>query len=195
MFIAVTICVDYWDLLAMTLPQTLGWATHVYIVTTPEQAFETACDDVTVLAYPHFYHKNAFFNKSGALLFAQNIVHAQHPGAWVALVDADVMVPTVPEETSLNRCALYGAPRVDYESLHDYFQRVNGRPYDILGAGYFQMYWDKSKFYEPHSKDASESDMTFYKKFQSKIQLRMPPIVHLGERDKNWKGRVTDLWG
>jgi len=197
--VVITVCVNYWDFLRQTLPYTLRHAKHVYVVTTPDFEYGDATihpdDDVTVLMTPVFYD-NAAFNKAGAVRSVQTMVHKQYPDDWILLLDADIVIPdecVIP--SSLDRQTMYGAERVDFSTPEEYAANTPSATYSVMYAGYFQLYFDKSKLYGMHSNDASGCDMDFASSFPARKMLRLPvPLKHLGCHTKNWKGRTTGAW-
>lgn len=191
--VVITVCVQYWDFLRQTLPYTKDVAKHVFIMTTPDFEYSDDTiqpeDRVTVLMVDMY--QDAAFNKAGAIRAAQNIVHTNYPDDWILLLDADIIVPGTFSET-LDRQALYGAQRMDYFTPED-FHRQKGLPYPTAMAGYFQLYFDKTKMYKTHSIDASTCDMDFLSLFSTRVVLPLT-VKHLGYPNVNWQGRVSDAW-
>jgi hypothetical protein len=68
-------------------------------------------------------------------------------------------------------------------------------------VGFFQLFNKKS---ENFSKDyygydeqfnyANSSDYFFMKKWGMKKKLLNFPVIHLGQTEKNWQGRITNIW-
>ena len=122
---AVTVSVEYSDLLAASLGQNLlaGRFDRMVVVTTPEdQATQRVCDayDVEVVL------TDAFESRWGKMRKARGVdaglQHLELDG-WVLHLDADIVLPprtrTLLEHSELNADTLYGTDRLkvpDYES-------------------------------------------------------------------------------
>ena len=191
--VVITVCVGYADYLAATLPHTLQWAAAVYVVTTPDDSLAGLdVDSVKVLRTDAFSRDGAAFNKAGAIREAQELVHAAHPDAWIALVDADIIAaPDLCHDVADPRW-LYSVARMDYATHEDY-AAGRGAPYHTPGAGYFQLYFEKSKLYPVFSPDASECDMDFMRAFP-KCVITGGMVAHLGRHTVNWRGRASPPW-
>lgn len=100
---AAMVCVDYADILAITLPRNLKHFAKVLIVTTPRDT-ETLrlADAYQCVTYPTeaFYERGAKFNKWLALeraleMTGWNECNPTRPDdGWLCLMDADVIWPT-----------------------------------------------------------------------------------------------------
>ena len=193
--VVITVCVGYWDYLAHTLPHTLAFASRVYLVTSEDPPpFACADDRVRVIRTQAFSQGGAVFNKSAALREAQLAVHAAHPDDWILLLDADIVA--APDLCHDVHCAetLYSVIRLDYATPEEY-AADRGTPYHTPGAGYFQLYRDKTKLYPAHSRDASECDMEFTWLFApAKRRILGGAVKHLGEHTVNWQGRASPAW-
>jgi hypothetical protein len=186
--VVIITCVDYWDYLNATLPHTLKFASHVYVVTTPTQ--ECTIKDVNIIRTDAF--GSSGFNKSAAVRKAQEYVHDTHPDDWILLLDADIIVDADLGHDITCKDTLYGVSRLDYVTPEDLIKH-RGEPYHTSGAGYFQLYYDKTKLYPESSEDASECDMVFYNSFD-KTRILGGAVHHLGRHTVNWKGRVSPAW-
>jgi len=194
--VVLTVCVGYWDFLRVTLPSTVNLAKHVYIMTTPDFVYGPDTlephEHVTVWMVDMFAGGKSSFNKAGAIRAGQEILHEKYPDDWILLLDADIVVPETIFSTlhePLDRAFLYGAKRLDFLTP----DTLVGIPYPIDNAGYFQLYFDKTKMYPAFSKNASECDMTFLALFPQTVTIQTP-VKHLGYCSKNWNGRVTEPW-
>lgn len=189
--VVIITCVDYWDYLAVTLPHTLKFASRVYIITTSTQECTVKTgDDINIIRTDAF---GPGFNKSAAIRQAQEYVHNTHPDKWILLLDADIIAdPNLGHDITC-KDSLYGISRLDYVTPKEYVER-RGVPYHTTGAGYFQLYYDKTKMYPEASEDASECDMTFLNLFGSKRCVLGGVVHHLGYHTVNWKGRVSPTW-
>jgi hypothetical protein len=191
--VVITVCVGYWDFLRLSLPKTLEFASTVYLVTTLDEHIPWDLPDaVTLHRTDAFFTDGAVFNKAAAVREMQHHVHAAHPDDWILLLDADILVPSdVGFDVQCKEC-LYGITRLDYETPDD-LTRDNAIPYPHPYAGYFQLYFDKTKLYPESSYDCSECDMAFYRSF-SRWVLIGGAVSHVGLHSVNWKGRVSPEW-
>lgn len=201
--VVITTCVNYWDFLRVTLPYTLAFASKVYIVTSMTDIVTHVTDtinkfefefqkNVEIIRTPAFSAHGKVFNKSAAIHEAQLKVHAAHPDQWILLLDADVIATPDLCHDVFCKLTLYSVCRLDFETPAD-FAADRGTPYHTPGAGYFQLYFDKSKVYPESSEDASECDMEFYRSF-SRHHILGGSVSHLGIHTVNWKGRKSVAW-
>jgi hypothetical protein len=209
-FIAITICVNYSDFLSSALPINRPFFHDYYIVTvtsdtkTIELAKEHNCKlifgDDLIHIYNERHGRNAIFNKSGLCCMAQKQVHQDHPTAWICLMDADVIIGNAILELDLGYLdisALYGLHRLLYETPYDYLNNIAKKAhgdYSENPLGYFQMYFDKSKYYREWSVDCQMCDVFFHDLFPNRKVLKSPICYHLGFRQLNWQGRITEQW-
>jgi hypothetical protein len=191
--VVITACVGYWDVLRQSFPYTAKFASTVYIVTALEEKIPWDLPaNVVVYRTDAFYRHGAAFNKAAAIREIQDIVHPKHPDDWVLLLDADILAPADICFGVCDKHCIYGVTRLDYETPED-FARGDAVSYSHPGAGYFQLYFDKTKRYPESSYDCSECDITFYKSFP-KAHLVGGAVSHIGPHTVNWKGRVSPLW-
>lgn len=203
--IAITICVNYSDILKHVICQNIKFFRLWYIVTdendtetielinnfklnTPEK-----CNNISILIYKNFYDK-VKFNKGGAIKFAQEYTHQHHENSNVLLIDSDIYLPDnfldkIPNKIELR--TLYGvSERLDYWSKEDYFNDVNPHiyPYGNKFVGFFQLYNNNLFNTYQDSKNCSECDMKFIRLFRKKVNLDLS-VKHLGKEGVNWNGR------
>lgn len=186
--VVIVTCVGYFDFLRQTLPHTLEFASKIYLVTDVpfmHPGVETIVTDA-------FVRGGAVFNKAAAVRDAQLLVHAAHPDSWILLLDADIIASPDLFFDATDKRTLYSVSRIDYRTPEEY-REGRGVPYDMPGAGYCQLYWDKTKLYPEHSDDASHCDMEFYWSFPEQ-RILGGAVHHLGEKTVNWKGRVSPAW-
>jgi hypothetical protein len=173
----------------------MEFAAKVYIVTTPEEKVPVSVSGVSnveIWRTAAFFDKGALFNKSAAIHQTQRKVHDLHPNAWILLLDADIVAMPDLCHDVFCKLTLYSVCRMDYLTPEDYIQE-NGTPYHTPGAGYFQLYFDKTKVYPESSEDASECDMDFYRSF-SRHHILGGYVSHLGIHTVNWDGRKSAPW-
>ena len=196
--IAITICVNYDDLLAHMIQQNLKFLHKWYIVTSPEdiktiQLINTFDKEkMQILIYPDFYKDNLRFNKGGALLFAQTYIEERESSANILILDADIYLPdSLPDKLPkyLEDDVLYGAQRTDYWTLNDFKTETNTHPMENANFyGYFQLYKQYKNYMYNDSHNCSLCDDIFRDKFKNKQMLDIC-VKHLGQNGPNWNGR------
>jgi hypothetical protein len=202
--IAISVCIDYADYLAHTLPNNRPLFSAYYIVTErrdTETIKLAALHDCIVLYTDVAKVNGAAFNKSGMIHNAQKIIHRNHRLAWIVILDADIYLPrdlwTYINVSDFNKNGIYGISRKIYTTYADY---VSDSPVSCdtcrtCVAGYFQMYWNKSKYYSSWSANCSSCDLHFMNLFKYVIGFKDIFCFHFGENCKNWNGRkVSEKW-
>jgi len=108
-------CLDYADLLRISLPSAVAASDRVVVVTSPrDRATRRLCDEygVTCLATDRWRRGGAVLNKAGAL---DDAIEAADSTDWLLLLDADIVLPADArsrlESLHLDRMTLYGAYR------------------------------------------------------------------------------------
>ena len=198
--IAITICVNYDDILKHMLNQNDKFLDMWYIVTSAEDKdtqkliINSGLKNIKLLFFNDFY-KEAVFNKGGAIRFAQTYIEKNHTNPVILILDADIYLPNdflkkLPKKFEKN--TLYGPiERLDYWTLEDFKSfknpHVNKHGNDFIGC--FQLYKQNSFKYDK-SNNCAECDNVFRGKFNNKINLDLS-IRHLGKREVNWDGRKT----
>lgn len=201
---AISICVDFADILEFTLPYNRQQFERFLVVTHPEDeaTIETAkLHGAEVLLTEVFYSRGAKFNKWAAL--QQGLDFLSHNG-WLCILDSDIAIPKqvykqlVPKED-----CLYTPRRLDCRLLRKGIPlEKNWRRYKHVNtreefAGYFQMFhtsyeglsqrpWFKSDW-----DWAGTADTLFQRRWPQRQQIRPPwDVMHLGTPYMNWTGRV-----
>lgn len=207
-FVAITISVHYSD----KLPYIIHNRKHIdawYFVVdrrdTKTISFLNGVRDpqIYLVYFDGFTTPQLKFNKSGALNFAQSLVHASHPDDWVLILDSDIVLSpnfsNVVSAMDLDKECLYGCPRFDYRSKVDLVMG-HGVPYATMKkhhfVGYFQMYFRKDALYPLASENCGECDVVFLETyFPKKVRQLLPlKVKHLGYSQVNWDGRREPLW-
>lgn len=203
--VAITICINYADFLSTTLPHNTQLLDHLYVGTSnADEETPIVCKDVSNVHMTVFddatqvkCNGKSKFNKSGMLRHLQEQVHRDHPDAWVLILDADIYLPPdfkhIVTQHATEKHALYGMVRHDFLTVADFQKQQKSGIYMYKHAGFFQLYFDKNKYYSPHSRDCSSCDMDFQN--QIKPHRLLPGNVsHLGRHTVNWSGRVAPKW-
>lgn len=193
---AITVCVDYSDYLAITLPKNRWFFDEYMIVTTPTDTdtLKIAVDYQCQTFVTNVFYDNAVFNKWAAL--EMGLTSLGRDG-WLCLMDADIVWPPPfsVEEFELKEGNLYVPQR--YNSL-TYTTDWSGLPcLDEEFAGYCQMFHASDPVlgnppWHENWKHAGGADSFFAKKWPPSRQLRPPfRVLHLGQSGLNWCGRTT----
>lgn len=198
------ICVDYADILAITLPYNRHHFLDVMIVTAER---DKATQEVAARNSARVYITNAFwskgeaFNKWAALEEAMD--HYGRVG-WICNMDADVLWPKyIPEWTPVFG-NLYTPKRRIMENLQ---QQIPQEPYwksfplpqaNEEFAGYTQIFncddprLGKAPWHEVDWKHAGGADTHFQLRWPDENKIRPPfEVLHLGPPGVNWCGRAT----
>ena len=197
--IAISICVNYSDILYYNIEQNSKFFKHQYIITSPEDVKtinlvqEKNLNNVEILIYNNFYNNNCRFNFGGSRLFAQNYIDLHYNDANILFIDSDIYLPDnfldkLPNV--LKNDTLYGtSERLYYWSLTDYNNNINPHYYGYGNkfAGFFQLF-KQSKYKYNDSHNCSECDITFRNLFRKRIHLDLS-VKHLGQEGVNWNGR------
>jgi hypothetical protein len=197
--VAITVCVNFSDILQHMIEQNAKFLKKWYIVTSPEDKETIDCvaaankPNMEILLYNDFY-TSATFNKGGALLFAQQHIDKIYTSANILILDSDIYLPdnfysTLPP--ALEPDTVYGmALRLDYWTLDDFLQERNPRPHGgskgIIGC--FQLYKQSSYMYAS-SHNCSHCDTVFADLFPKRANLNIV-VKHLGRSMIHWNGRV-----
>lgn len=201
--VAITLCVNYDDILKHMLVQNSKFFKAWYIVTSPEDTKtlqllkETGIPHLIPLIYNDFYKEGSKFNFGGARRFAQDYVATHHTGANILILDADIYLPDdfrqrIPE--ALLPDTIYGTiERLDYWTLEDFQQNTNPHRYGNgwMWCGFFQLYKDGAYRYKD-SYNCARADEEFRNLFPQRIRLPLS-VKHLGMEAVNHDGRVSEL--
>lgn len=202
--IAISVSVNYADILEQIIQQNAKLLHTWIIVTSPEdaktiQVIENAgCANVVTLLYEHFYVSGAAFNKGGAVHYAQTYIQNNFTDANILLLDSDIYLPDNFKEAlpaALEKDTLYGVnQRLDYWTTEDFVNNKNphvypnNKGYDGF-VGFFQLYkQNNAKKYE-FSYNCAKCDDAFTKKFVKRVRIPIT-VKHLGRDKINWDGRI-----
>ena len=200
--VPVIICENYSDYLDCTLQQNRSFFKNYHVITTEaDTETQEVCKKHGVSCELFEPIPGKFkFNKAGMLRQLQLKVHELYPESWILILDADIALPddfcTLWEthHPNLNKSNVYGMKRIDYWTHNEYKLRGAGRPYAKC-AGYFQLYFDKTKLYDKTSNDATMCDMRFQQGFCTQcVFAEKHSVMHLGRDRVNHQGRVSKPW-
>lgn len=196
-------CVNYDDLLAITLHQNARHLTDILVVTHPDdhrtKNVVAAVPSARVFQTDAFYRYGARFNKGLAM---EEAFEAFGRKGWILIFDADTLFPSVLELPKLDRNCLYGAPRLilnDPRQWSPSFDWRHARPtLDRAFPGYFQLFHascpiiESLPWYDTTFAHAGGCDGYFESRWPEAQKIRLStPVLHLGPRDTNWMGRAS----
>ncbi len=198
---AVIACVNFDDYLAVSLPawqQVLGPDVDLWVVTAPEDDGTKAVAagyGVQVLDTNVWYANGAAFNLAAG--FNDAFVGVRHGERCLAL-DADVLpVGVMPSASAIAAHTIYGVRRYDGDAV--LAPPANPRYIEERGrgdspeacAGYFQLFrYDAARSFGSYP-TAATYDYEFAFSFPHGVTLEGLTVTHLGERHRNWEGRVS----
>ena len=211
---AITVCVNYADLLAITLPRMLTHFTSLHVLTDfdDRETYDLCIQHsrVRVSRTNLFYHEGAKFNKGKAIEEALKD-SPQCDGLWTCIIDADTYLPETMDLSNLS----FGCLHSPYRSLLKRPTKIpNESEWSRLPpgweqsnkefAGYFQLFASSDPRFTSgppwysYSKwtTAQGCDSEFFKRWYPNNLVRLPfEVLHLGELRENWEGRKTERWG
>lgn len=201
----IVVCVNYDDLLAITLPRNIWHLSSCLVVTTKEdERTKTVCRSVPgcqVYETDAFTRYGARFNKGLALEEAFDVIGRV---GWILVWDADVLFPNQsPLFTNTVPGNLYSARRHVLNDASSWYDRINwaGVPIhnDKLFPGYFHLFHADDPMLQQHPwydvtfSHAGGGDGYFQSRWAEQDKIRFPwNVMHLGPIDTNWHGRASD---
>ena len=201
----ITVCVDYSDLLALTLPYNRHHFKEFVVVTslTDEKTVQVAQENqAKVFQTNAFYEDGAAFNKYKAL--EQGLDFLGRSGL-LCIMDADVLWPKHIPDFNYLKGNLYTPYRrmLRYVTLplpqESDWNAIPYHGYMREFAGYTQIFHaddphlgDKTPWHEIDWAHAGGGDSFFQLRWPEECKIRPPfECLHLGEDGTNWAGRVS----
>lgn len=206
---AVCVCVDYADILSITLPYNQHQFQQLLIITSPgDTETKMLCEKEKVPCFVTdlFYRDGAMFNKWLAL--EEGLNHFGREG-WICLLDADVLWPKNAWKslTGIRPGFLYTPRRRMYPILpknedcipseaiwNNYPVHRNENEF----AGYSQIFHASDPvlgdppWHEVDWMTAGSADSFFQLKWPDHMKIRPAfEVLHLGPAGTNWAGRVS----
>lgn len=205
----IVICVNYDDILRITLPWNLACLSECCVITSPSDertaSYVHSLSQGYAPGFLKLFHTDAFtrygarFNKGLAMEEGLDFFGRE---GWMLIWDADTAFPLDFALPDLEVGILYGAKRRMVEQASRETMACNwstlplGR--DIEFAGFFQLFHAddfvlrKRPWYDPTFIHAGGGDAFFQSLWgiRSKIRLDVE-CLHIGPRDQNWYGRVS----
>ncbi len=207
----ITVCVDYSDLLEVTLPRNQHHFKQIAIVTAPhdEKTKELVRKlsrelpvEITLIITDSFYDDGADFNKWKALEEGLDFIGRK---GLLCIFDADVIWPKkLPHSFLPSIGNLYSPVRrmyTDFKSEvppEEYWMNFPLHRNLAEFAGYTQIFFGEdpvlgtAPWHEINWRHAGGADSFFQQKWKQKNKIRPDfEVLHLGEAGKNWFGRST----
>lgn len=209
-------CVAYSDFLRITLTAAKKASDCLCVVTSPQDinTIKLCKQTGTACLVTSVWRENgAVFNKGGALNEAIAHVAQLTPIDWLLLLDADTCLPMNAraqlEKQALNPTHLYTVRRRMCLTQQMWQTHVVPGKIDeiefsaqhstIAHEGYFQLWNQKTHpITIPSSMDAAKYDRKVAYMWHEAQRHVIPPtdlfVVHLGQKQLNWRGRRTARW-
>lgn len=201
---AITVCVDYSDILAMTLPYNKHFIEEMMVVTsmTDQKTVDVALEHgARVHQTNTFYREGAHFNLWGAVEEGLDVCGRD---GWIMFLDADICLPEHHHNFTPQIGYIYTPHRRIKEDISDGIpEQRKWAQYRRLRVnedfrGYCQLFHGSDPVLGPspwHSINwtwKGGQDMAFQSKWPENKWARMPfEVLHLGEAFVNWTGRVS----
>jgi hypothetical protein len=206
---AVTVCVDFGDILAKTLRYNRDNFDEVLIITSHNDILthEVAWNnDVNLYRTDSFWANGAVFNKWVALEEGLDWMGRE---GWICLLDADIVWPKHAYDSLLRylrpgflycprrRMCLDIPDRIPDESTWNTYPL---HPQDRELAGYSQIFHasdpalGKPPWHQTDWKHAGGADSFLQAKWRNECKVRTPfEVLHIGPSGENWCGRASRL--
>lgn len=198
------VCVNYDDILSITLPRNIDKFSECCVITSPEdtatQELVAMFPSVKLFITDAFTRHGAKFNKGLAMEEAFDYFGRR---GWMLIIDADIVLPPTMEFPAVVPGNIYGAKRrmlVDVAAFTDGL-KWNKLPVgdDKEIAGFFQLFFatdavlHKTRpWYEPTFIHAGGCDAYFQQLWPVACRKRLDlHVLHIGPRDTNWFGRSS----
>jgi hypothetical protein len=210
--ISIVVCVEYDDLLAITLPRAIGLFSATFVITTDDDVATHRVVNPFAGAYllstDSFYLGGDHFNKGRALDDVLQYLDGEgFWDGWCCHWDADIVFPTNPpfEKVRDPSCLYTPHHRRACVDPHAFQGQTDWNHWPIIkqsrffDSGYCQIFHREAPclaappFYPREWSHAGNSD-TFFNDQWPKDKRRLLPfdVLHLGEDRRNWHGRSTD---
>ena len=198
---SIVVCVEFDDLLAITLPRNARRFERVLVVTSlTDEATQHVVSGVPngeVYATDAFYRQGAAFNKGLALEEGFDVLGRE---GWLLVWDADIVMPDRMDLANVEIGSLYSPRRRMCRNVAEYQGQTDWTRWPIQGdlehAGYFQLFHADDPalrdrpWYGIDWRHAGGCDSDFQAKWPAHRRLRLPfEVLHLGVEHVNWHGR------
>ena len=207
---AILVCVDYHDILSLTLPDNALHFESVTVVTTPADKKTQEVVSKIPNAQCHltdtFYAHDCAFNKGAAMEEGFDVMGRD---GWIVVLDADIVLPPHMHFPALDTQQIYGVHRRMLEDVSLYaegwyhkieeWKTLSTMNDTDIAVGFFQLFHASANhlsnrpWYPVEWKHAGGCDSFFERKWsnQNRIRLFDFQVLHLGTPGRNWFGRTT----
>lgn len=197
------VCVNYDDLLLLTLPRNMGHLSSCLVVTHPDddktqQVAKAA--GAQLLLTDAFQRNGAKFNKG--LAIEEGLTQLGR-GGWTLVWDADTLLPAKICWPTLEPGRLYGAARRMLENPKDWHADLDWSQLPVRNTppfmGYCQLFHMSDKvlqfqpWYPVDWTHAGGCDTHFRNKWPRRHWTPLPfEVLHIGPTHANWAGRSSE---
>lgn len=217
---AITVCIDFADFLAETLPRNRHQFNQFVIVTSPEDAAtqRLAKEHRCKLVVTDRHRRNGPFNKGAAI---NDGLAAMPKSQWVCHLDADIVLPDVfrwwmvhakqhvkyPKHLSETIIGMHRVCCRGHNAWRQYLRTGKQkwpveklRRWNQYPAGYLQI-WNAVAMhvrYPETCPTASMSDLLFARQFVYRFHPDHPRVIHLETKNRvnaDYEGRRSPQWG
>jgi hypothetical protein len=200
---AVIVSVDYNDFLSITLEKITSMMNVTVVTSSNDIICQSICEKygANCIVTDRMYENGNVFNKGKAI--NEGLKSIKNPD-WILILDADIYLKddmlSVIKKSNADINSLLICKRLIIKNEEDFIKWKNGEDLGRIerakGFGYFQLFNARSNsnrkfFYSEKFEDASFSDIEFRDRFKVKEELNTY-VVHLGETNQNWSGRITE---
>ena len=200
----IVVCVNYDDLLKITLIRNMRFMSECLVITSPTdiktKELASTIPGVRVYETDAFYRYGAKFNKGLAMEEGFDVLGRE---GWILIWDADCLFP---DSLSFENCVpgnLYGTTRkilANPKHWHPGFNWAQATPTrDTSFPGFFQLFYaddpaiTERPWYDVTFSHAGGGDGYFQSRWPGERKIRLPyEVLHLGPRDVNWFGRASE---
>jgi hypothetical protein len=204
---ALTVCVGYDDLLAITLPLNARHFERILVVTSPDDeatkrlvqaTHKAGLFNVACMMTDAFWRDGASFRKW--LAVEEGLDAFGHIG-WTCHIDADTLLPETVDWSVLERGNLYSARRRMLADPRQWSRDISWKSLPLVNdrelPGCLHVFHaddaGSAPWYGTHWLHAGGGDSHFVAKWKPANQKWLPfEVLHLGEDGKNWHGRCTE---
>lgn len=204
MITGIVVCVNFDDLLSITLPRNRQYFDRVVVISdSRDTRTHQVCsqfDNVELFKTDSFYTPPAVFNKG--LAMEEGLDFAGRSG-WVCIWDADILFPENMKLPPLQIGNLYCpyrrivADTVNWDISIPFVNYPVKKEFEF--PGYFQLFHaedsvlvNKKNWYSVDWKHAGGCDSDFQQCWDHTNKIRLPfEVLHIGEDGQNWHGRAT----
>lgn len=202
---AITVAVEYSDLLSITLPRNRHHFSEVCVVTStadePNVRPITDAHGAKLVVTDLFYDRGADFNKWAALEFGLD-QFGRHD--WMVIMDADVVWPQKLPPFRMVPGFLYSPrrriqPEITEPANEDVWPQLPLYPEGEF-AGYSQIFHagdghlGQVPWHQTNWRHAGGADSAFQAKWPRRRKIRPPfEVLHIGPPARNWCGRSVPM--